>query len=342
MAKMTDKNTKTQILDAYNELLTKLNTQANAKHDPAAEVKAKKVSETLDGAAKTVSESVEDQIAALQKTMQSVLVNLSGSFADKVKEYSTVEEAIAIKKAELKEVHEIEAEAFSLAALINTKKEISEKFDVEAAEKRAALQADLEEIKSQIAEARASYQKQLVEEKTALAVERKREEEEYEYNFNRSKKQREDALNDQLAQQRKNFQDQKDAEQKELDLVREELDEREEEVSAREEKMDELEAAVAELPAKEAQLKSDIEAAVKAQYSKTAAITENSIKKHYESQELVYKSKLEMLENQLKEANLKNAELAEKLDTAYGKIQDMAIATTQRPVVEYRSQSESK
>lgn len=342
MSKMTDKNTKAQILDAYNQLLTQIKTQNSAIHDPAAEVKAKKTNETLASAATTVGQSVEDQIAELQKSMQSVLVNLSGSFADKVTEYKTVEEAIAIKKAELKEIHEIEAEAFSLAALINTKKELSDKFDAEAAEKRAAYVADLEAIRAEINESRANFQKEIAEEKAKLEKERKREKEEYEYSFNRDKQHKVDALNDQLSSARKKFEEEKAAEQKELDLTREELDEKEAEISIREEKLDELEAAVAALPAKEAQLKEEIEATIKAQYAKTEAIKENSIKSRFEVEKKVYENKIEMLEAQFKAEQQKSAELAVKLDAAYDKIQSMAIATTNRPVVEYRSQSENK
>lgn len=343
MTKLTDKNTKAQILDGYNKLLAQLTEQANTKHDPAAEVKAKKTADTLSGAATTVSQSVEDQIAALQKTMQSVLINLSGSFADKVTEYQTVEEAIAIKKAELQEVHNIEVEAFSLAALVNTKKELANQFDEEAAEKRAQLQADLETIQTQISEARTSYQKDLQEQKEAVAKERKREEEEYEYNFNRNKKQREDNLNDQLAQQRKTFNDQKAAEQAELDAVRAELDKREEEVEVREEKMEDLEAAVAELPLKEAQLKESIEAELKSKYSKNAAIAESAIKKSFEANEKIYQNQIAMFEAKSKSDEAKITELQTKLDSAYEKIQSVALATAQRPsAVEYRPSGESK
>lgn len=343
MAKLTDKNTKTQILDAYYKLLSELEDQNAAKHDPAAEVKAKKTADTLKSAATTVGQSVEDQIAELQKSVQSVLVNLSGSFADKVKEYTTVEEAIAVKKAELKEVHDIEVQAFTLAALVNTQKELTDKHNNDFEVTQGKYNADLLEIKKQIADARETFAKELQEEKAKLNVERKREREEYEYNFNREKQKNEDELNDLLAERRKNFADQKAAEQKELDSTREELEKREEEVEAREEKIDELEAAVAALPEKESRIKAEAEASAKAQYDKMGAIKEASIKKHYESDAKVLQSQLDSANAQLDSEKATNAELAKKLDAAYEKIQTMAIATTQRPTVEYRSnQNESK
>lgn len=342
MTKMTDKHTKAQILEAYYKLLENFNENASLKHDPAADVLAKKTTDTLSSAAKTVEQSVEHQITELQKTMQSVLINLSGSFADKVKEYSTVEEAIAIKKAELKEVHDIEVQAFSLAALVNTHKELADQFNVESEETRNRFNAELSEIKNEIFNAKELHKKELQEEKGRLEVERKREQEEYNYNFERTKQKNEDDLNDYLKSERKTFEEEVRQVEKEQLIRENEINEREEDISIREEKIGEFEAKIAELPLIEAKLKEDIEASIKAQYDKTAAIKENAIKKHYESDARVLQSQLDSLQAQFESERTKNSELSEKLDTAYEKIQAMAIATTNRPTVEYRTSGENK
>ncbi|AEO93527.1 gp268 [Bacillus phage G] len=342
MTKINDKMTKAQIIEKYNELSKQLENLAAGKHDPAAVLKAKQEGEVLNNAKLTVQQSVESQIAELQKSMVGILGNLSGNLAEKIQEYNNLEEAIELKKAELKEIHEIEVKAFALAALINTQTEISEKFDAEAAQKREELTEALNQLRADINEERTKFRQEIAEEKAKLELERQRDEEVYEYDFNRRKQQREDSLNDSLQAARKKHNEELVAKEKAINELEDAVSLREEEVSQREAKMAELEAKVAALPEKEAEIRKEAEAAAKSHYDKVFGIKESALKKEYESKETVYESKIQMLQDQLTSEQAKTAELSEKLDKAYGKIQDVAIATANRPSVEYRSSGDNK
>lgn len=319
--------TKQQLFDAYNEVLAQLKAAKAAKHDPAAEVKAKRQAETVTTAEKIVNLSIEEQVASLQKNVVSILGNLQNSFAEEIKSFNTLQEAIDLKKAELKEVHEIEAEAFTLAALLNSHQEIQAKFDAEQAEKKAAAQAQLSEIQAQIVEARQNFETQMRAEREKIAQDRKRDLEEYVYEFNRRKQREKDALADELAAERKEFDEELETLRDELRQDQAAVDAREELVSKREEKMEDLEATVAAFPVKEAQIRAEVAEQVKKDEARTAAIKDSYAKKEAEHQRQLFESKIDLLEDNLSSEKAKVAELQSKLDEAYSKIQAMALAS---------------
>lgn len=325
--KMNESHTKKQILDAYAEVVAQLKASESSKLDPQKEVARKEATETLSKAAETVSVSVEDQIANLQKNFSGVLINLSNSFSEEINKFNNLKDAISLKEAELQELFGIEKEAYSLAALVNAHQELSTKLDVELAERKANAEAKIVELQKQAEEIRVNLQKEIADMKANRDLDRKRDKEEYEYNFAREKQIAKNALNDELAAQRKSF----DAN---LEVLRDELtkDEaavstREAMVSEREAKMTDLEAAVAAFPAKEAQIRAEVAEQVKKDEARTAAIKDSYAKREAENQKTIYENKIELLEATLKSEQVKGAELAAKLDAAYEKIQAMALAS---------------
>lgn len=320
-------NTKQQIFDAYSKVLKQLEDAQNQKLDPAREVAAKKTIETLSKAEETASKSVEDQIASLQKNIAGILGSLSNSFSVEIEAFNNLKDSIELKKAELKELFDIEREAFTLAALIDTNREISIKQDAENAEKLAKALAELQTVNEEIKQARVNLAEEIQNEKDKLKVEREREKEEYEYSFKRTKQLEKDKLADELAQERKEFEE--EFEQIREGLLKDQaaLDAREENVSQREEKVEELENLVASFPAKEEQIRSEAtEKAVK-DAERTAAIKESYAKREAASQKEIYENKITLLESSLESERVKNAELSAKLDAAYDKIQNMALAS---------------
>lgn len=327
MTQVTKNSTKDQIYAALQDTIKQLQAAQANKVDPAGEVAAKKTAQTLEKASTTVDGSVADKIAALQKNIVTVLGGLSGQLTEEIDTFNNLQEAIKLKEAELKEVFGIETEAFALAALINTQNEQREKFAVEMDEKRAVLRADLDELNKAIQQKRIDIQNETAELKAAAQKERQRDKEQYDYDFNRDKTIAKNALADELAAERKAFDEQIEAERKRLQEEKEELVEREEEVAAREEKIDELEAKVAAIPEREAKIREEVEAQTRKDEQRVAAIKDSYAKKDAENAKAILDNKVEMLEKALVAEQLKNAELSTKLDTAYEKIQNMALAS---------------
>lgn len=320
-------NTKQEIYDAYQKLLVQVKEQQGAKLDPVAEVAAKKAGETLAKAEQTASLSVEDQITSLQKNITATLASLSTGFAEEIAAFKNVQEAIELKQKELKELFDIEAELFTLAALVNTNQEIKGQFEAKMAQEREVAEAALAEINKQIAEAKETYAAEVKAEKAKIAQDRARDKEEYDYNFKRTKQQKHDELADELAAKEKEFNAGLQQMTDQINARLKEAEAREAAVAVREEKMAELEEKVAAFPQREAQIREEVTASVKKAEQTSNAIAQNYIKKDYEGQKAILENKIELLEGAVKAEQVKSAELASKLDEAYRKIQEMALAS---------------
>ena len=332
-------NTKKEILSMYDELLEQLNNQQAGVHDPKAEVKAKNDSNVLSKAQQLSNQDITEQIAHLQKNMANVFNSLSSDFAEEMNKYNSVKEAISLKQAELKELFDIEKEAMTLTALVNSNKAFQEKYEKEMEDKKEQYRLELNNIQNQIKEEREKFNLAVKEEKQKIELEKERLQEEFEYNFERSKQKRFDDLNDELQAQKREFENATNLKEKELEEKEKELLQRENVVNVKEEKIESLEEQVAALPLKEAEMKKELEESIKAQYAKTEAIKENSIKKHFESEKNVFENKIAMLQESLDRKNDENDKLSNKLDEAYNKIQQVAIATANKPT-EYRSNNQ--
>lgn len=327
MTQVTKNSTKDQIYAALQDTIKQLQAVQAGKVDPAGEVAAKKTAQTLDKASATVEGSVADKIAALQKNIVSVLGGLSGQLTEEIETFNNLQEAIKLKEAELKEVFGIETEAFALAALINTQNDQRDKFAAEMDEKRTVARSDLDELNKQLQQKRFEIQTETAELKAAAQKERQRDKEQYDYEFNRDKTIAKNALKDELAAERKEFDEQIEAERKEFEEEKEELADREDAVTAREAKMADLEAKVAAFPDREAQIRKEVEDQTRKDEQRVAAIKDSYAKKDAENAKAILDNKVEMLEKALLAEQAKTAELSNKLDTAYEKIQNMALAS---------------
>ncbi|MDF2533848.1 MAG: hypothetical protein K0R18_5 [Bacillales bacterium] len=325
--KVNESNTKKEILDAFQASMQRIQELEGQKLDPAKEQTAKAQTATLTQAAKTASTSIEDQIASLQKNVAGILGNLSNSFSEEIKNFNTLQEAIKLKEQELKELIDIEKEAFTLAALVNTRKELAAKFDAEQAEKQAAAYTNLADLNDQMAKLRIDTQAEIKQLKADAEQTRKREQAEYTYDFNRKKQQDQDALTDELNLQRKSANESIATQNSQLAEKEKALNERTSVLETREEKMDELEAKIAAFPEREAQIRAEVEDRTRKDEARTAAIKDNYVKKQAESDKALAETEIKMLKESLADEKVKTAELAKKLDEAYGKIQSMALAS---------------
>ncbi|MNJ90317.1 hypothetical protein D3C87_79120 [compost metagenome] len=320
-------NTKREIFEAYQSVLAQLNQTDNQKLDPAKEQANKIIDHTLSEATKTASINVEDQITALQKNVFNILGELSNNFSEKIKNFNTLQEAIALKERELKELVDIEKEAFTLAALVNTRKELANKYDTEQNDRQLESQARLSELNEQMRQLRITTNAEIDKLKSDAEKERQRAEEEYNYNFKRKQQQDSDALADQLSIKRKNAAAEIESRLAALALEKKTIDDRENAIKTREEKMSDLETKIAQFPEIENKIREEVEEKVRKEEAKTAAIKENYAKKQLENERALFETELKLLKESLASEKAKNNELTTKLDEAYGKIQNMALAS---------------
>jgi hypothetical protein len=317
--KISEKNTKTEILEAFNIVSERLRSAASAKIDPVAEVTEKKNNAVIEKVKGVSTDKIEDALSLLKSNLNQV--------TDQLSIYNEITQAIEVKKAELKEMFDIEKSAFTLAALINSQNEVREKFDKEMEEKRLATEAKLSEIVSQIeqkkSEFKAEYDKVVAETKEA----RKKDENEYNYEFSRKKRLAEDAFNDEITRKRKELAE-------EIEEARKELANEEAIVSSRERLVTSRENEIAEMQSKIEQFPGILENAIKeaekrgnTTASQAYGFETRYLKKEHEGALALLETKLETLQNALSDEREKNSDLAAKLDDAYTRIETLASKT---------------
>lgn len=155
-AKVSERSTKGEILEAYQDLLDKATdiTDTDAgKQDQA----------ILDSAAKETVENVTNDLSKLRISANQTISSLTEKLTSEAERFSTLQKAIAIAKNELEEIDQIKVRAGMLKRMIELQKTETEKFEKDIAEKRAVWE-----------EEQKAYEEQ-------LKKQRKREEEEYDY-----------------------------------------------------------------------------------------------------------------------------------------------------------------
>jgi len=301
--KISMASTKKEMLAAYNELLEKLQEKEKAELKPEEKMARKKNKEVVEAVDLLSSEGVMRGISDLKLEIGKMLTQLSEKLEDRVAEYQKIKEAIQVKKTELQEIYEIEKAAHTLTALIEAQSQKKKEFEEEMRVKKEELEQEIQHLRAEW-----ENEKKKIE----------REREEYVYNLKREQR---------LAGDR--FEDEKAKLDKELRLKREsverELAEREEAISQKEEEFNELKKKVNAFPR---EMELAVNRAIKETQEKLRAEAESRealLRKAFEGERNVLQAKIEMLEKKTKEQSEQIARLLQQLETAYQKVQDLAV-----------------
>lgn len=331
MSEVTIKSTKQQIFDALQEAERKLAAEQATKYDPMAETKKAEKTRREQSAAEIVS---------------------AGILSEKITgEYNDLLAVIEDKKKELKDLHGIEVNMNTLVATINANNEkkaaleadyterkaeleqeyalkktelekeydlIDERSEEEHQKKMKALENALEEKQLAVAERTEELERVYASRKAELDRQRQREEEEYKYNLKRERQKDADKWEDEKAAREKEIAE-KEAKWTSLN---EELDKKSDHVA-------DLEANVASIPDLIAKAKAEAFEEGKKTAGKEYAFEKNALKKDAEHMQALLEARIESLTAELQTANAKVAELQNKVDNAYDRIQKIASDTVQ-------------
>lgn len=318
MANVTMKSTKQEIMDAYNEMKAKLQEKSALVEDP---MKAVREAETVKIHADANS-----------------VVNSGILNPELTEKYINLNKAIADKEAELKELYGITREAEAMSAMINAHKlkkheleeaykEKAETLQVEFNEKRSTLEKNhalaIETLKEEREKAVKEFQRKKEEFAEAMAElratenkNRQREEAEYDYDLRRRRKLENDKWADEK-EKRENEIAEKEATAQRLLM----------EAEAKIEYIASLESKVASFP-------DELEVAITnaEEKGKKAAGKEYGYEKAMYMKEKEYELKAANDAKARAEAALiaseaKVAELTEKLDQSYTRMQELASTT---------------
>lgn len=309
MGKITEKSTKKEIMEAYQDALAKLNLRDSMKDDPVREAAKEREAIVMTDAANIVNAGI-----------------LNDDYLDK---YNKLMEALSLLEKRIKERYEIEAELNSLTALINSHKDLEvakeeeykilkEKLANEMSEKKAELQAEISDLEQQKKDKIMEIKTESDAMTAQIIKDRQRAEEEYSYNLRRQRKLENDT-----------WEDEKAAREKELAINEKIVDNKEAVLDEELEKIEALKEQVSHIPVMLEEAKEEGVKKGKADADKSHVFEVRSLKQQYEYEQKLATDKIQRLEAAAEEAKCKIAELQNKLDSAYIKMNELATNTVQ-------------
>ena len=223
--KLSTTSTKAEILDAYNELLQKMQTESrkNPKEEKVQEQKA----ETVKTATGLSAGGIVKGIADIKLDIAASLDKVEEALMQEFRKLEKLQQAIQYESAYLEDLYGIKANADSLAVLLMANKEKKQAFEKEAEEKKSVFDDVMLEKRQTWDKEQKDRLLQWKEEEETQKKMRKREEEEYRYNLTITRKKEEDDYN-----ARKNAMEKELIEKKQL--AEKDLAEREKTIAAKE------------------------------------------------------------------------------------------------------------
>lgn len=320
--KLAMTSTKQEMLHAYNTLLKQMEEKQAGELKPEKKIEEKKTKEALQVAESLTTEEVAGEIGNLKIDIGKTLTRIADQMEGEVNRFVAIRNAIAAKETELRELYEIEKEAMTLAALIEAQNQKRQEFTDEMETQKSDLRQEIETT-------RAAWEKEQEERDGAVkerdAAEKKkqtREKEEFDYAFQREQ---------QLVTDR--FTYEKAKLEKELKDKKEQL---ENELKSREAAIAEKEAELNDLRKRAAQFPKELETAVGRAVKETSErllletrTREELLKKEYEGERNVHKTRIDSLEKTAKEQGERITALTTQLEAAYQKVQDIALKTVE-------------
>jgi hypothetical protein len=318
--KLSLSNTKQEMLEAYQVALKQLEAQREAEVKPEKKLEEKKAKEVTQVAESLSSEGVAREISNLKIETSKTLAQISDRLEEEVNKFRAVQNAIALKEKELQELYEIEKSAVTLAALIESQNQKRQAFESEMAEKKEALNQEIEALRAEREKEKNDYEAEIKERDIAEKKRRDRDKEEYEYSFKREQKLTKDKFEDEKVRLEKEIQIKKEQ-------MQSELREREKVVAQKEEELNELRRKASAFPK---ELETAVAKAVKETADRLnleAKNREELVKKEFVGERNVLTTRIDSLEKIAKEQSEQIAKLTQQLEKAYQQVQEIAVKT---------------
>lgn len=289
-------STKKEIWDAYKEAKTQL-----------ADLQDKPVSTSSIAKEENIKHSVALSNSLDLGTMSVTLTALTTNIADLKSQYDALKTAIDSKKAELKEVHNIEITANDLAALAIAKDKMIERADAKA----RIIEEEADRYKTNLMiQANDTYKK--------IQMEREREEEQYIYETERKRKMESDEINDML-----------DARKRSLDMKIKEVLDKEKMLNERETYTKKLEADIVALNENMVTKVEQARVEAEERAKKSAQVQANIVKSSTDAEVRIYQSKIESLESKIADLVVQVEQAKQYVSNANIQVSDMARSALQ-------------
>jgi hypothetical protein len=320
--RVSEKNTKQEVLESYQALVKQLEEKRQAELNPERKLDDKKAEEALKVAATVAAEGIDREIGGLKSEVGKMLTELSEKLAAEASRFRSLQKAVEAKEGELREVYGIEKAASALAALIESQNRKRQEFEAESTRQREELQAEMDDARLAWQKERQTHETEIRERETAEKKARDREKEQFDYAFKREQQALRDKLNDEKATLEKDLRVKKEA-------AEQDFAERERVLVEKETELNTLRARAAAFPK---ELETAVDRAIKETSDRLkleAKNREDLLKKEAEGERNVLTTRIESAEKLLKDLGEQNARLNKQLEAAYQKVQEIAEKTVE-------------
>lgn len=313
---ITAKSTKNEILAAYQAALKQL---AEAKRENRQEEKTRREQKAVvETATATTVEGIVKGLAELKLGIGRALDDLETQLTTEARRLAELRQAIEVETAHLSEIHDIQAEAGSLAALLAAQEEKRGTFARAMEEKAAAFDGEQQERRAQWKREQEEYERGRKERDEQLRKQRAREEEEYAYTLQLARKKEEDDYTTRRAQQ-----------EQELEARRLTLEkswaERESTLGARESELAELRARVQSLPQDMEQAIGEAEVRLSERLSAQHGFEKEMLTRDAEAERKLKDQLIDTLTAKIRDQEERIRELSRKADEAAASVQGIAL-----------------
>jgi hypothetical protein len=313
---ISDKSTKSQILDAYNEALAKLKEQKF--EDRKSEKKKNDEQKIVVQAGDNSLENIVSSIGKIKIEIVNELDGLSNSLSSEFKKLEEIKSAIEIESQYIEDLYEIKVNAESLSALMLSQKEKKANFELEIGSKKSEFEEEMLQKKLQWKLEQENYENSKKERDALLKKERQREEEDYNYNLQLKRKKESDSYAEQKTLLEKELIDKKDAAEKEFA-------QREAAIVLNEKEFAELKIKAQNFPSVLENTVKETEKSIKEKIEFTFKHQSELSQKEIEGERNLHKQIVQSLENKIKEQTELIKQLTQKVNDAGQQVQTIAI-----------------
>ncbi len=299
------KSTKNELLDAYNELLTKVKDE---KSDDR-KINKQKADEDkiINSASQNSTEKIIKDLGETKLTISRSLDELGEKLVSEYKKLTDLQNAINIEKSYLDEIYQIKIEADSLAALLGAQKEKKIEFENEIEKKKLDFEEEMIQKRLQWKTEQDAFEAARKERDSQLKKERIREEEEYNYNQLLTRKKDNDEYNEKKITLEKNF------------------NEREAAIAQREKEYLELNVKVETFVTELQKAQEDVKNAVTAELETKHKFQADLLNKELDGERKLNKQIITSLENKIKEQEIQIKKLSERADDSISQVHSIAM-----------------
>ena len=284
------KNTKEQILAAYNEALELV--KKKSQETPAQLQTKQEKQKQVDEVKSTGYEQIVNQIGELKINCTKSIDEFMQTISREFERFNKLEAAINLEQQHLDSLYGIKTESDTLSAIMLAHQKEKDDFKSKMLDDEITWRNKLTQLDADYKEHKAELDKQ-----------RKREEEEYTYNLNQARKIDKDK-----------YEQQKQIALQEITAKKQELDDREKDLTTREQEIIALQQRVAdleqEISIRVAETETNTTKTLQTEFKYTQALTEEQNKRNVE----LLQQKIELLEQ-------KNSEQAKVVEALNSKLQ---------------------